>query len=104
MLTIASNFAFLLLLVFIVLVGFDFLVDLTWDLLTEERSMRYCDRLQSFWLLGKCFMVFAIMMVKLDFHVLVTYCVFEYIIFAKLSWDLSPYFVRFYIMSEVCVL
>ena len=44
------------------------------------------------------------MMVKLDFHVLVTYCVFEYIIFAKLSWDLSPYFVRFYIMSEVCVL
>ena len=48
MLTIASNFAFLLLLVCIVLVGFNLLVDSAWDLLIEERSMRYCDRLHSF--------------------------------------------------------
>ena len=53
MLTIASSLDALLLVV-IVLVGLGLilldltLLDLTWNLLTGERSVRYCDRLQGF--------------------------------------------------------
>ena len=53
MLTIASSLQALLLVV-IVLVGLGLilldltLLDLTWNLLTGERSVRYCDRLQGF--------------------------------------------------------